>query len=461
MRVPLAVLLVSVPLLAVAGLLAPGGGTLQKSGAVTEDAAADLVFAEPMLIDALRAGGEPVIAATREGTIVVSGHPGFTHLRPSSDLLHVPVELVAPYAGQSYVWRSSDGGASWEHVGLPALPLGPRSASPGFSDPDLALTASDTLFHTDLFLAGASVSWSADQGATWLPGQALASGLGPVDRQWIASHGDSVYFTANYFTDHHLLRSDDGGLTWQELGNVPCGGDLLAAPDGTVYAGCGARLGVSTDGGETWTRKSVPGHSGGGLQEPTVDGAGNVWIAWVESSQRLFLAGSPDRGQSWPWVHELTPSVRTALGSATLSMVWPWVSAGSEGRVAVTTFASTAPPPVMGGDPEKAWNVVSVAVFGANAAMPDAAGYVLAADHHRGSICLQGTICQVGSLTGDATRDRRLGDFFETTIDRDGFLLVTYADSRQLPNDVVSHPAFVRQVDGPRFVVDGFFPVQG
>lgn len=465
LRAPMRLPLLAALALIAAGCVAPTTPPGPTQPPLAGDPAA-LRFSEPLLIDEVRAGGEPVIAVTRAGVLVVSAHPGFTHYHASSDPAHLPVEILAPFAGQSFVWRSTDQGATWAPIGLPNAPggEGPRGAGFGVSDPDLTVTADNVVYLTDLEgLAAASVSWSSDDGATWVEGNPAASGA-PVDRQWLASHQDTVYFTANYFSDHRLLRSTDG-LQWERLGDVPCSGDLLAAPDGTLYAGCGSGVAVSEDGGTVWEERAVPGHenSGRALTEPAVDGAGNVWLAWHEDEASLWLAGSPDKGITWPWVHDLTPALRTALGgSADLTVFWPWVSAGSAGRVAVTAYASPTPPP--SDDPgqlDRSWSVVTIAAFDTAGAAPVVSGHVVKEGFHVGPVCQAGTSCQTRSMTGDPTGDRRLGDFFETTIDAEGWLHIVYSDTTTRPTDVISHPGYVRQTAGPRFVTDGFFPLQG
>src|SRR5207244_2648647 len=85
---------------------------------------------------------------------------------------------------------------------------------------------------------------------------------------------------------------------------------------------------------------------------------------------------------------------------------------------------------------------------------------------HTGPICQQGTACQVASMQGDPAGDRRLGDFFETTVEPvTGDLLLTFSDTASKPNDVVGHPSFVRQAGGIRLVSDAdlatFHPTQG
>jgi hypothetical protein len=431
-----------------------------------------MTFANQTLIDDTRAGGEPVIAMTNEGTLLVSAHPGSTHYHPSNETGHVGSEFVTPTNGQSYLWRSTDLGETWTHVGTPgAGEAGPRGPGLGVSDPDFTVDG-DRIYRTDLLaLASAPVDWSDDDGQTWVQGNPVAS-EGVVDRQWLASHNGTVYFTANYFAPdpgRHVLASEDG-LVWERRGDLPadCGADFVASPhDGTLYAGCGDGIAVSTDGAESWERHTIPGHEGASarMTEPAVDGEGNVWMAIQENETELYLAGSPDEGETWPWIHDLTPDVRHALNDTDeLRVIWPWVSAGSEGRVAASVYATPTGAPSDEGPKDRSWNVVSVAVVDAAGEHHDAShGYNVAEGVHRGPVCQSGTACQVQSMQGQDSGDRRLGDFFETTIGHDGRLYVTYSDTTTNPEDVVAHPGFVKQTGGPSFLAEDsdYTPTQG
>ncbi|MEA3202696.1 MAG: hypothetical protein QOI63_362, partial [Thermoplasmata archaeon] len=273
------------------------------------------LFSKPLLIDTVRAGGEPVIAVTPKGTILVSAHPGFTHYHPT-DPAHVPAELLQDFAGQSYLWRSTDSGATWQHVGLPLAPdgAGPRSAGLGVSDPEFTVMADGTVCYTDLeSLVLASTSCSSDDGVTWAPGNPASSGR-PIDRQWLASYKDELYFTGNYFGAGANFRvSTDKGLTWTERGTTVCDSDLIANPaNGHLYQSCnGVGISVSRDGGRTWSDARTPkGATANGTRtfaEPAIDAAGNVWTTWNDGEKRLFAAGTPDEGKTWPWVIDLTP----------------------------------------------------------------------------------------------------------------------------------------------------------
>ncbi len=461
----------------------PGFGTLSL-----EDSP---LFSAPILIDTVRAGGEPVIAILPSGTILVSAHPGWTHYHPSEDPTHVGTELITPVNAQSYLWRSTDGGETWSHVtlmGLPAENL-PRSAAVGVSDPEWTVMADGTVCGTDLIaLASSSTSCSSDDGLTWITtGNPVASG-GPNDRQWLASYADEFYFTANYFTDHHIRASTDYGLTWERRGDVPCNQDLVANPEtGALYVGCGAGLGVSHDGGNTWTVNPVPealAPRGGQriMAEPALDADGNVWVVWTVGERQLFLGGTPDEGANWTWVIEITPHFNlysqspdvdpeasggqpiTPMGTNG-SYVWPWISAGSGGRVAVSWIGGFSETP--SGAYNDPWYLMSAFVLDANTSAPTVAVQSLSGSPiHFGPICQSGTVCQVTSMTGSDSGDRRLGDFFETTIDADGFLHASVSDTFTQRDDVISHPLYVRQIGGISLLTDadkerGWVPTQG
>lgn len=467
-------------------------------------------FIEPFLIDTTRAGGEPVIAITHAGTILVSAHPGFTHYHPSEDGTQPPEEIATPFAGQSYLWRSADNGTTWAHIGLPNMEEGPRSLGLGVSDPEFTVMEDGTICYTDLeALAMSSVSCSVDDGLTWMPGNPIASG-GATDRQWIASYGNEFYFTANYFAsaqygigDHHLRASVDRGLTWEDRGQVPCSQDLVANPaNGHLIVACGAGIAVSTDAGWTWTdpnadtqelNRTVPGAiSGGarGMSEPGIDSAGNIWVTYTSGEERLFVAGTPDEGLTWPWVHEVTPHVKLAFAEGRLggdfvcveggacnadpeepgvhatngTYVWPWISAGSGGRIAVTWIGAfeEVNSDEYGGN----WYIFSTYLIGADSLTPQVIPVRVTPDPiHEGPICQSGTGCQVQSMQGIDSGDRRLGDFFETTVGPDGYLYGSWSNTYKQPDDVISHPEFARQVGGIRLVSDDelgvFVPTQG
>lgn len=450
---------------------------------------------ETVLVDAVRAGGEPVVAVAHDDSILVATHPGWTHYHPTvADPDHS--ELVAQANAQSYLWRSTDGGTTWTHVGAAGQEAGPRSAGTGFSDPDFTVDGNGRVWYTDLqALAEQSVSYSDDNGQTWTAGNVVA-GAGPyVDRQWMGSHGDTVYLTANYFQDRSggasedgarpFQTTDDGGLTWRTLGYSPCGGDFLADPrDGAIVMGCGLGFALSLDEGATWTEHESPAgiHTGFFAHEPAIDTAGGIALAangqplTPHDPNQVLMSYTPDRGANWT-ILDLTALAgdwardQTGSDGGNGTHVFAWVSAGSPGRFAVSWLATAQ----TGNAPQLAdaeWHVLTafVAGLGTGEVTVDLV-QVTAEPAHRGPMCQSGTTCQVQSvgldpILGTDAGDRRMGDFFESTVLRDGRLVMAFADTTTRPDDVVSHPRFARQVAGPRLLADGDawppgFPTQG
>jgi hypothetical protein len=435
---------------------------------------------ETRLIDPLRAGGEPVMAVMPSGTIVVAAHPGWTHYHPTLDEPD-PSELVAPANGQSYLWRSTDAGMTWTHVGAAGTSQGPRSTGTGASDPDFTVDGTGRIWYTDLqALAEQSVSYSDDDGRTWAAGNVVA-GAGPyVDRQWMASHGDRVYLTANYFQDRSAGQSPDGerpisttdddGLTWRTVGYAPCGGDFLADPrDGALVLACGLGVAISLDGGATWAVRPSPAgvHRGFFAHEPAIDTAGGIFLAangqplTPHDPNRMLVSYTPDRGATWD-ILDLGPLLNDTLG-AQGTHVFAWVTAGGPGNAAVSWIATdrTGTPSQLDG---AEWHVYSAFLSGlAGNGTPEVRlGRVTSDPVHVGPMCSSGTVCQAQSVAldpvmGTDAGDRRMGDFFETTLDRDGRLLLAFADTHARPDDVISHPRFARQVGGPLL----FDPAQG
>lgn len=396
-----------------------------------------LLFAmsPPAPVDRLRSGGEPVIVALSDGSLVVAGHPGSTLAEAE------PNGIAGAASLQNHVWRSSDGANTWQYVaGAAGNPL-VRQQAVGPSDPDLAYAGGSRLYLTDLTLAGISVSRSDDGGVTWTGGSPLAGIIG--DRPWLAAWGDSVWMSASRTVWH----SSDAGETWAQVGASNAAGDIRADRRGILFAGAGPGVDVSRDGGRTWSSTRIPNHTADAFSppftEPAIDLAGNLFIAWMEGGG-IWFAASTDEGRTWlapirldEYFEELREGVN----------LWPWVSAGSEGRVAITWYgAADADHPR---DEDNSWRLYSIILTnGATAGPPDdsevfrfSSPFVV----HEGSICW-GTECAASK------GDRRLGDFFETAVAPDGRLHIIFAMTTE--GDAVAHPWHTAQTEGPPLVLE-------
>ena len=193
------------------------------------------------------------------GPVVEPWQPGVYRLAVSP---HDPELLYA--LAQNGLWRSQDGGRQWEKMSFMAKSYGHAGRV-------------DAL---------------------------LVDRLSP----------STLYVEDGVFHDPDILKSDDGGLSWQLIENPsaePCAGGrgiLLASdlekPDRLYSVSCGA-LALSDDGGQSWYK---PQHSNGGLVR--VEGSSPFFFQHPRNAQILyagffhrgistFLARSDDGGKTW------------------------------------------------------------------------------------------------------------------------------------------------------------------
>ncbi len=185
-------------------------------------------------------------------------------------LPHALSQLVAASAtvlwasSPTQVSRSTDGGRSW--VAPRALPTGARFAShpTDFSAAFALQVDSWGVYRTD------------DVGRSW---QKIAMLPLPMSRDSdngvlvVADQGRTVYAA----TSRSLVRSDDGGQTWQRRGGLDLAGTLLAIDpgdpdhlfrpagggdfdDGRGMSGPATFIDESRDGGRMWTRRPIWGN---------------------------------------------------------------------------------------------------------------------------------------------------------------------------------------------------------
>lgn len=203
--------------------------------------------------------------------------------------------VVFAAAGRA-IARSDDLGQQWSY--LPGLPAGFEVAS---------LAVSPAFAADGLLLAGGAynsnrIQRSADGGRTWQTVFDAANLEQAADISLVVFSptfaGDGLVYA--WLQEVGLLRSTDRGLTWQVVGS---GQDrrfaqsMLVSPDGgRLYLGLlyGGLL-VSDDAGQTWQPldETIPGErawsSALALQEP----AG----LWLGTDVGVFY--SPDGGQTW------------------------------------------------------------------------------------------------------------------------------------------------------------------
>ncbi len=400
-------------------------------------------FREPVDLGIVDIGAEPNVAVDAHGVVYVSS----------------PIAL----------WKSLDGGATFQQLGDPACrkvyfeeipsgtcPPGYETRRPpleGGGDGDLATDATGKLYWVGLGGSDWSVPFqtSSDHGETWTEPIDVADGEA-ADRQWLSVNPDGkVDVTWRTFGSADRLRlrsSPDGGQTWGPLRNIT--NDRLAGPhvrDGLTdnlyvpYWEDGIRIARSINDGAAWEHFLV--HANGRdstlrLHNPTyifpvvaVDEAGALYAAWADDPPSESVAGlkevarpriqfstSGDGGATW--------SAPATLSTPGKSALFPWIVAGKPGRVAVAWYEDAIGLP--NENLPDLWNVRLAESVTADHAIPEwTVGQANREPIHLGSICTDGGWCV---LKG---KDRSLLDFFEIAIGVDGHPVLAWAADGDQP----------------------------
>jgi hypothetical protein len=373
--------------------------------------------------------------------------------------------------GSAWLWRSTDGGESWEVLRDPHVTdQDPADTGPFCScDADVETSPDGWTYYTDWWSAGLVggnylVERSPDGGETWMSSPVTMPHpvTFSVDRQWLVAGQDGfvalfyAYFpgTGNVPDTGPLpngrievVVSEDHGATWSGPRTVtlmPEGtfdqiSNPAILPDGTLamaYAhmtGEGddfwkspgqVRVATSTDGGETWKQRSVAGVPGGfdnlWAVETAADGSGTLHVAWAartsDGSDRMavYHAQSDDGGRTW--------SEPDALRSQGLNFL-PWIEATGEGDVAVAWYGGNAT-----GDPREASDDAKWYAYAARRPGPDANWTVAKADPRP---VKEGPLCPIGSSCGD---NRELLDYANVAYGEDR-LHVLFARSETVTDE--------------------------
>lgn len=221
----------------------------------------------------INSGSSPQVlyAYTADGDAWNAG--GFTGYASAVGFADASVGYMGGLFGK--VWRTSDGGASWAEI--PEAALGAGTMMDGDAAADVAISDDGTI----VWIIGAAgrCSHSEDGGATWtkidltLPaGDGLAASSGAIRGEaiWIAGGRPMTAPTegsdfeeptpGNPASNGFLLRSDDGGATFEEIASgldYELSEISFVNPDegwaaASKYEEHGAAVGVTDDGGETW-----------------------------------------------------------------------------------------------------------------------------------------------------------------------------------------------------------------
>jgi hypothetical protein len=372
--------------------------------------------------------GEPAIHVSRADNLFLGSENG---LGAGSEL----------WRGLGALGGAGASGCALEYRGQPNAVSG-AGASGG--DIDIAIasapntTGNYNVYVSSLNLASVNVATSTDNGTTFSQ-TPVQGGLPLDDREWIAAFGAQTSLLSYHdvaTNNIDMLRSDDGGTVYTQIARViPVGdyremnnehGNLVIdhrnLPDqtGNFYAyqsfvapskSGGAHyneafLGVSADGGHTWTDQPIPcsvapastdlDHN---FPNVSVDPAGNLWYAWSNNSS-IGTAKSSDHGKTW------TCSGPVSTGSA--QAIFPWLDATSAG-VDLVYY----------GAPTKKTQTYYVNFVQNLTGAPSGWGApqrLMAV--HKGSVCEEGVTCSTG---------RQLFDDFGVDTDSHGWAHIAFS----------------------------------
>ncbi len=217
------------------------------------------------------------------------------------------------------VWRSANGGDTWSPIGT----------WPDFASPNRHLALSPNHPGNPTLFAAGPGFWRLPPGETvW---QSAASGLLSV------TNVSALAVAPNYAVSHMLLaatveyqtvglssgvlRSEDGGITWQPSDSGVPDADLRSiafspdyATDHTVYLVSAAQLYRSADEGQHWTAIGAP-PGWPELNSVTVSGSGQVIVTssagvWRYNSgfRDILINGEAEASSGWELIGNAGPA---------------------------------------------------------------------------------------------------------------------------------------------------------
>jgi photosystem II stability/assembly factor-like uncharacterized protein len=210
------------------------------------------------------------------------------------------VAIVATESGG--LFRTSDGGNTWQHIDVlaPFRIQDVAFAEPSASNGQVVIATAIKDAQVSATANSGGIWRSADAGLTWGHVSPAASCAPPQSAFGIAYSGANLVFVA---ADCGLLFSSDLGSTWTQILSGALR-SVIAQPAGTgtlidvCLQGGGHRR--STDGGGTWS----PAHLGPTCETPHAIAISpletNVLFATFAASKGTGLRESDDGGQTWP-----------------------------------------------------------------------------------------------------------------------------------------------------------------
>lgn len=407
------------------------------------------------LVDNTLDVSEPSILSDPSGQLWIVGPTGFAKAIVKKD--------PSSAEHDSAMFTSTDHGKTWKNV--VQVPGYGRDACPGGGDSDIAAAPNGDLYLIDLNLANVPIDVSTDHGKTWLfnCNSSIVPGL---DRQWVAATNQYVWISVNQLAAGPVVYRSDAigggenpvvpnGLVFGPPTQVNLGGAIVVdqKTHDLYLAGSGAQVEHSADNGATWTTVSTGLADkgvdlGGSFISIALDAAGDVFVAGSGSSG-FVVSGSSDHGKTWTHAAHFQPYA-TGKSETDGEYSFGWVAAGGNGTVGFAWYGWPAADQAGDFHTEKpgyylfAGQSADLLQKGANAT----AVYARAYDQPVSTKRLCTGINLVGFVQcdqADPSKTRQLGDFFETTMDDQGHLAISFVDATQSgPN----HLMYAHQTTG-------------
>ncbi len=386
-------------------------------------------------------------------------------------------------------WASANGGRSYRALPQPngvSSPLGGTTGlAPGGGDTDLATApakngaGSYNVYVASLTLGSVTVSLSQDGGRNWASDVTAAKVPGD-DREWIAATGAN-----RFYLSYHALATGDQILVSQgqvaagqpvtaatydainpaqtsiflaaaqnnEIGNLAVDrrtGDVYqiftgCPPSATAIVTCSSfstvylAVGVpTTTAGLTtlsftdyviYSSPTASASFSNNFPAVAADSAGNVYATWSDG-RTVYLASSTDHGQRWG------KPVQVNRGGAAATAIYPWLAAGSPGKVDVVFYGTPAAANYQTCGQTGTYNCQNEpwsVFFAQNLSVLRGGGWAqtrVTPVVHAGGVCQGGVTC---SASGNDNRDL-FDDFGVAASPVTGMASITYSDDQYADN---------------------------
>jgi hypothetical protein len=456
---------------------------LPTSPGVVFDTTTSLAFAPSTTVSAHFLGAEPQSTFERR---IAGSQPG--RLDPNRIFVDWP---LSSRSGSGQLSRSTNGGDSFRllYDRACAERNRPQCLTEGGGDTksDVNLVTGDLFFADQEVVANEALVSSTDHGDTFPATRQfpISNAASAVDRQWLAWIDPSIITSVRpieAFLSYHVPVAGvyvqgvtvDGTPVAQpapQLLDVSQSGDLrvdntTGPARGWIYVPYrnGAGYQVASALAQNWQLPSAWKANFVSADQPTIfpwlnlDAYGNLYALWVANGI-VYLSVSPigdarnDPTRGGRPASYWTPQVRVSLPAVT-SAVFPAVTAGDAGRIAITYLGSTDCSGLSDNCSNDAhWNTYAAILTDALALTRGVAPTIVSGvvSHrvvHRGQVCTSGTTC---------TGDRSLLDTIDIGYDQTGRIGVVSMDNnnglaaepRTNPSKNGSFTVFAKEVSGP------------